>query len=52
MTQIRPRLDDRLAADVQAYADAYRITFTAAVKILLRHGLQAARRPDDEKRTR
>lgn len=43
MTQIRPRLDDDLAAEVQAYADAYRITFTAAVKILLRLGLQYSR---------
>jgi hypothetical protein len=40
MTQTRPRLDDDLAAEVQAYADTYHITFTAAVKILLRLGLQ------------
>jgi hypothetical protein len=39
VTQTRPRLDDDLAAAVQAYADRYRITFTAAVKILLRRGL-------------
>jgi len=41
MTQIRPRLDDDLAAEVQAYADAYRISFSAAVKILLRQALKA-----------
>lgn len=39
MTQTRPRLDDDLAAEVQAYADALHITFTAAVKILLRQAL-------------
>lgn len=40
MTQTRPRLDDDLAADVQAYADTYGISFTAATKILIRLGLQ------------
>ena len=39
MTQTRPRLDDALAADVQAYASKWGITFNAAVKILLRQAL-------------
>ena len=39
MTQTRPQLDDDLAADVKAYADTLHITFTAAVKILLRQAL-------------
>jgi antitoxin component of RelBE/YafQ-DinJ toxin-antitoxin module len=39
MTQTRPRLDDDLAAAVQAYADANGITFTAATRILLRQAL-------------
>jgi antitoxin component of RelBE/YafQ-DinJ toxin-antitoxin module len=42
MTQIRPRLDPGLAAEVQAYADTYGISFTDAVKILLRNALKAA----------
>ena len=44
MTQVRPRLDDapELVAEVQAYADSYGISFTAAVKILLRNALKAA----------
>jgi len=40
MPQIRPRLDPNLAAEVQAYADTYGISFTDAVKILIRLGLQ------------
>ena len=45
MTQIRPRLDDpALVAEIQAYASAYKISFTDAVKILLRHGLQAEKK--------
>ena len=43
MTQTRPRLDDDLAAAVQAYADTYHYTFTTAVKILLHAALAAAR---------
>jgi antitoxin component of RelBE/YafQ-DinJ toxin-antitoxin module len=39
MTQIRPRLDEDLAAAVQAYADDWHITFSAAVRILLRVAL-------------
>ena len=55
MTQIRPRLDEEdLIAEIQAYADRYgqevgvRISFNAAVKILLRHGLAYARRTTDQ----
>ncbi len=49
MTQTRPRLDDDLAADVRAYADAWGITFNAAVKILLRQALQQARENGNQK---
>ena len=42
MTQIRPRIPDGLAAQVQEYADSYGISFNAAVKILLRIGLACA----------
>lgn len=56
MSQIRPRLDDDLAAEVQAYASAWHISFNAAVRILLRTGLDTAPVPGDrltarEKRT-
>jgi hypothetical protein len=44
VTQIRPRLDDDLAADVQAYAEEWHISFNAAVTILLRQALQTAPR--------
>lgn len=46
MTQVRPRLDDDLAADVQAYAGRLsrelgtRISFNAVVTILLRRALR------------
>ena len=40
MTQIRPRLDEDLAAAVKAYADSYKISFNDAVKILLRMALK------------
>ena len=50
MTQTRPRLDDDLAAEVQAYAEEWHISFNAAVKILIRVGLRRGLRPDDEKR--
>jgi antitoxin component of RelBE/YafQ-DinJ toxin-antitoxin module len=49
MTQIRPRLDDDLAAEVQSYADALHISFSAAVKVLLRQALQATRQNGKEK---
>jgi hypothetical protein len=49
MTQTRPRLDDDLAADVRTYADAWHITFNAAVTILLRQALQQARENGKEK---
>jgi antitoxin component of RelBE/YafQ-DinJ toxin-antitoxin module len=39
MTQIRPRLDDDLAAEVQAYVDRLGISFNAAVKVLLHRSL-------------
>jgi hypothetical protein len=42
MTQTRPRLDDDQAAEVQAYASAWHLTFSTAVKILIRAGLDAA----------
>jgi hypothetical protein len=48
MTQIRPRINADLAADVQAFADSYGketgipVSFNTAVKILLRAGLDAA----------
>ena len=48
MTQIRPRLSEALAADVQAFADSYSketgipVSFNTAVRILLRYGLQSA----------
>jgi hypothetical protein len=45
MTQTRPRLDDDLAAEVKAYAKEWRISFNAAVTILLRSGLQSAAWP-------
>ena len=45
MTQTRPQLDDDLAADVKTYADAWGITFTAAVKILLRQALKENAKP-------
>jgi antitoxin component of RelBE/YafQ-DinJ toxin-antitoxin module len=47
VTQIRPRIDEDLAAEVQAYADAYGISFTDAVKILLRNALRAGRQEQD-----
>ena len=43
MTQTRPRLDDDIAAEVQAYADANHISFTAATRILLRQALKENR---------
>jgi antitoxin component of RelBE/YafQ-DinJ toxin-antitoxin module len=49
VTQIRPRLDDDLAAEVSAYADTMHISFSAAVKILLRQALQATRQNGKEK---
>lgn len=50
VTQIRPRLSEALAADVQAYADSYSketgipVSFNTAVRILIRHGLQSVPR--------
>jgi hypothetical protein len=52
VTQTRPRLDDDLAAAVKRYAIEWRISFNAAVQILIRTGLNAAPRPDDQKRER
>ncbi len=37
----RVRLDDDLAADVQAYAKKYSINVTDAIRVLLRKGLDA-----------
>jgi len=45
VTQTRPRLDDDLAAGVKTYANEWRISFSTAVRILLRQGLQAAEWP-------
>ena len=48
MTQIRPRIDPDLAAEIQEYADqlsaetGVRISFNAAVTVLLRRALKAA----------
>jgi antitoxin component of RelBE/YafQ-DinJ toxin-antitoxin module len=50
MTQTRPRLDDDQAAEVQAYASAWHLTFSTAVKILLRAGLDAAPIPRKEEK--
>ena len=50
MTQTRPRLTDDLAAEVRAFADSYgeelglRLSFSDAVQILIRRGLQSAPR--------
>lgn len=51
MTQIRPRIDDeRLVAQIQDFADRYseeikvRVSFNAAVMILIRAGLEATER--------
>jgi len=55
MTQIRPRLDGDIAADVKAFADSYSketgipVSFNSAVRILLRYGLQAAPRRENGK---
>jgi len=55
MSQIRPRIDDDLAADIQAFADRYSketgipVSFNSAVRILLRYGLQAAPRRENGK---
>ena len=48
MTQTRPRLDDDLAAEVQAYADTYHYTFTTAVRIILRAGLRALKQQEEK----
>jgi hypothetical protein len=48
VTQIRPRIDDDLAAEVKAYGDSLRLNFNTTVKILLRIGLRAAPREWDE----
>ena len=45
MTQIRPRIDDNLAAAVKTYADEWHISFNAAVTILLQIALRTAQRP-------
>jgi len=47
VTQIRPRIDDDLAAEVKAYGDSLRLNFTTTVTILLRIGLAAAPRSHD-----
>ena len=39
MPQIRPRIDEDIAADVQAYAGRRGISFNAAVNVLLRDRL-------------
>ena len=52
MTQIRPRLDGDLAAEVQEYAEhlsrelGTRVSFNGAVTILLRAGLRASQEQD------
>ena len=48
MTQIRPRIDDELAAEVKAYGDSLRLNFTTTVTILIRIGLATAPRGHDE----
>ena len=54
MTQIRPRLDDDLAAEVQAYADSLskelgtRVSFNATVTVLLRRALRDVSQKQDE----
>jgi antitoxin component of RelBE/YafQ-DinJ toxin-antitoxin module len=40
----RVRLDDVLAADVQAYAKKYSINVTDAIRVLLRKGLESEER--------
>lgn len=45
MTQVRPQIDEDLAAEVQAYADSLGISLTAAVRILLRTALITAPSP-------
>ena len=53
MTQIRPRLDGDLAAEVQAYADSLsrelgtHISFNAVVTVLLRRALRAVSQEHD-----
>lgn len=53
MTQTRPRIDDDLAAEVQAYADRLskelgtRISFNAVVTVLLRRALRDAGQEHD-----
>jgi hypothetical protein len=47
VTQIRPRLDEDLAAEVKAYGDSLRLNFNTTVRILLRIGLRAAPRDHD-----
>lgn len=48
MTQIRPRIDEDLAAEIQAYADSLSsetgipVSFNAAVAVLLRRALKDA----------
>ena len=44
MTQIRPRLDEDVAAEVKAYADGLSLSFGTAVNVLIRAGLRAAPR--------
>ena len=48
MSQIRPRIDDDLAAEVKAYGDSLRLNFNTTVTILLRIGLAVAPRGHDE----
>ena len=51
MTQIRPRIDPGLAADIHAYADEWHISFNAAVTILLQIALRTAQRPPNGNET-
>lgn len=51
MKALNVKIDDELKDEVVAYAKAWHISQAAAVKILLRTGLQAAPRPGrDENR--
>jgi hypothetical protein len=57
MTQIRPRLDEDLAAKVQEWADRYSekvgvpVSFNAATAILIRRGLTIKGDGNDENST-
>ena len=42
MTQIRPRIDPDLAAEIQAYGDSLGLSFNATVNMLLRISIRAA----------